>query len=216
MAVSDGQFTQFVADGNLGLQMTRGNDAYRLTAQAQRFDVDGPNRDLGGFTGQWQRKLSDTTQVTAFGQFAVIRFPKQSVRDVNRYTGGVGGVHAFGGKGSPVVYASAFAGVEDEQHSFKNIGRTLLGGRVGGQYTFNARTVGFASVDYQHSFYGGKEPLFAKNRDEDFVSVGAGVRYAFFKSFTVRPEIAYSVSDSTIPIFSYDRWTAIVTFRNDF
>ena len=83
-------------------------------------------------------------------------------------------------------------------------------------HTFNARTVGFASLDYQHSFYGGKEPLFAENRDEDFVSVGAGVRYAFFKSFTVRPEIAYSVSDSTIPIFSYDRWTAIVTFRNDF
>ena len=216
LAVNDGQFTQFIADGNLGLQLTRGNDAYRLTAQAQRFDVNGPNRDLGGFTGQWQRKLSDTTQVTAFGQFAVIRFPGQSVRDVNRYTGGVGGVHAYGGKGSPVVYASVFAGVEDEQHSFKNIGRSLVGGRVGGQYTFNARTVGYASVDYQHSFYGGKEPLFAENRDEDFVNVGAGVRYAFFKSWTVRPEIAYSVSDSTIPIFSYDRWTAIVTFRNDF
>ena len=217
LAVNDGQFTQFIADGNLGLQLTRGDDAYRFSAQAQRFDVGGtPNRELGGFTGQWQRKLSDATQVTAFGQFALISFPDQSVRDVNRYTGGVGGVHAFGGKGSPVVYASAFAGIEDEQHSFKNIGRTLLGGRVGGQYTFNARTVGFASLDYQHSFYGGKEPLFAENRDEDFVSVGAGVRYAFFKSFTVRPEIAYSVSDSTIPIFSYDRWTAIVTFRNDF
>ena len=199
LAVSDGQFT-----------------AYRLTAQAQRFDVSGPNRTLGGFTAQWQRKLSDTTQVTAFGQFALIRFPNQSVRDVNRYTGGVGGVHAFGGKGSPVVFASAFAGVEDEQHSFNNIGRTLVGGRVGGQYTFNARTVGYASVDYQHSFYGGKEPLFARNRDEDFVNVGGGVRYTFFKSWTVRPELAYSVSSSTIPIFDYDRLTAFVTFRNDF
>lgn len=185
LSVHESDFTQHLANGSLGINLRRGVDQYRFVGQAQRFIVGGSDfRDYGGFNVQWQRDLDTNNQITVFGQFAVVRYPDQNIRDVDRVAGGLGWGHAFSGAGRPVMYATVDGGSEFETHSgADHIGRDFAGLRVGGQYALNDRWYALTSLEYERSFYGGPEPFFLKTRDDDFFSASVGARYAVNKNF---------------------------------
>ena len=136
---------------------------------------------------------------------------------MNQYTGGVGIVHALDREGSPVIYASLSGGTDEElRDSRPDLGRKFVNIRVGGQYALNEKAALFGSVSYQYSKYGGNDPLFLRDRSDDFILARAGLTYQLFKGWTVRPEIQYSNNNSNIVINDFDRWQTLVTVRNQF
>ncbi len=218
LSVHEVDFTQHMYNGNLGVNLRRGADQYRLVGQAQKFTVGGNQfRDYGGGVAQWQRELDPDNQITAFIQGAVVRFPGQQIRDVDRVAGGAGWGHAFSGAGKPIMYLTAYGGSEMETHdNASNIGRDFGGLMLGGQYMLGERLYALGSFAFEHSAYGGPEPFFLKTRDDDFYSVSAGLRYAVNKNVSIRPEVRYSRNDSPITVFGFERWEAITTLRYDF
>lgn len=224
LAVEESDFTTKVANGSLGMRMLHEKDAYSLTVQGERFFVDGASalagdRDLIGLTGQWQHTLDQRNQLTAFLQAAIIEFPEQEIRDVNRYSGGVGWGHSFGtATDSPVAYGSVYGGTEDPDDDTlgEHIGRDFVGVRVGAQYLFRPRMIAFGSFTYQYSDYDAADPTFLEVRQDDYFDVGVGVRYQHDRNWSLTPTVRYSSSDSTLVINDYDRVEVMLTARRDF
>ena len=131
IALRDSDFTTTHARGHTGFQLTRDQNQYSLIVQGEKYFVDGPgisnsDRQLGAAVLQWRHIYNDNTQVSLFGQAALIRYPEQQVRNVNRYSGGVGVAHAMPQMaGSPVIFASAFGGVENSQNDRARTGLRL-------------------------------------------------------------------------------------------
>jgi tetratricopeptide (TPR) repeat protein len=218
ITVSEEDFRTRTANGQVGLSLESGDDAFLASLLGQRFYIDGdPNRDQLGTMAQWQHSFSERTMGSVFGQWVAQRFPEQDIRDVNQFAGGVGIVHAMDRAGDPIVYGSAYGGTDNEEvDSRQDIGRTFAGARVGGQYTWNRRTLLTGGVSYQWSRYGADDPLFLETREDHFFLVGAGLEYALNRNWSLRPEIQYTNNDSTLPINEFDRWQAFVIVRNDF
>jgi hypothetical protein len=79
------------------------------------------------------------------------------------------------------------------------------------------RARAFGSVSYQKSWYDSPTPLFGpEDRDDDYVYVDGGVRYAVTKLISVLPEVRYTNNDSNVPIDDFERWEALVSLRSDF
>lgn len=224
----DDDFTTALARGHTGLQYTRGQDEFSLLVEGQRFFVDGSgatssDRQLGGTIVQWRRALTRRTQVSAFGQAALIRYPEQQVRNVNRYLGGLGLGHAFeGARGSPVVFVSAYGGTENSQNDRTGLGggkhfdNDFFGVRAGGRYQLDARSSLFLDLSYQHSDYDAPDPLFASRRDDDFFNLRAGYRFRYDGNWSVTPHLTWTNNDSNIVVNDYDRVAVMITVRNDF
>ena len=213
------EFSQFAASGDLGVEwQATAVDTLRVLAAGQHFVLDGTrNRELGGVTAQWQRSLDQQTQVMLFGQFAALRYPHQILRDVNRATGGIGWGHVFDGRGTPVVFASAYGGVEDAARVHADqVGRVLGGLRLGGRYTFNAQWFATANLDYEYSRYDGAEPAFQRTRREHQIDLSLGLRYRVCAGLTAGPQISWGQDDANIPIFAYQRWQTMLTLRQEF
>jgi tetratricopeptide (TPR) repeat protein len=208
------------ADGNFGVQYSpTEQDRYRLSVYGQKFYVGSDeNRDLGAINGEYLRTLGKSDQVSAFMQYGMFRFPGQHSRDVDRYVGGAGWGHAFAGGGAPVLFVSAYGGTEDDvEDNPGGIARDLLGARIGGEYSMTGRARAFGSVSYQKSWYDSPTPLFGpEDRDDDYVYVDGGVRYAVTKLISVLPEVRYTNNDSNVPIDDFERWEALVSLRSDF
>jgi outer membrane protein len=228
IAFKDSDFTTSYAKGHTGLQLTRERNQYSLIVQGEKYFVDGTSnansdRELGGAILQWRHVYNDNTQVSVFGQAALIRYPEQDVRNVNRYSGGVGFAHALSGiAGSPVIFGSGFGGTENSQNDRSGIGggkhfdREFYGVRLGGQMQMLARGTLYGSVTYQASDYTGLDPIFGDRRDDDFFDAAVGYRYRLDGNWSVNPHVSYSNNDSNIIVNDYERVEFMVTVRNDF
>lgn len=225
------------ADGTLGVAYALSDqDRLRGSAYGQKFIVGSEeNRDLAAFNFDYTHTHGKSDQMSLFSQMAMIRYPDQSLRDVNRYVGGAGWVHAFSGSGTPVVYASGYGGTEvnlndndDPVRPALGVGRNLAGVRVGGEYSFTSRARAFGSVIYEGSWYDSASPGFflagtdptdcdeVDCREDDYVSVNGGVRYSVTRMISIRPEVRYTSNDSNVVLNDYDRWEAMVFFRSAF
>lgn len=211
-------FRSRIADGQVGLSLTRGKNQYRASLLAQRFDFGGDtNREQAGGSLQWLYAYDKRTQYSVFAQAAIQRFPGQQTRDVNQYSVGVGAVHGYDREGQPVVFAGVFVGTDDESEATRpDIGRNFVGIRLGGQYTLNEKMELQGNLSYQYSRYGGDDPLFLKRRRDHFIITRLGLNYSLSKSWSALPEIQYLNNDSTLPINDFNRWQLFVTVRNNF
>ena len=163
--------------------------------------------------------MDQANQFTVFGQASIVRYPEQRVRDVNRYTGGVGWGHAFlGATYNPVIFISAFGGIEDEKSESRGqqFSRDFFGVRGGGQIQIRPKSTLFGSITYQASNYDGTDPTFLDTRDDDFIDVSAGYRYQFNPNWSVSPTVTYNNNDSNFTTSDYDRVEVMVTARIDF
>jgi len=71
-------------------------------------------------------------------------------------------------------------------------------------------------LTYQHSKYGGVNPLFGETREDDFADLTLGANYLYSDGWSLLPEITYSNNDSVLAINSYDRIRALITVRKEF
>lgn len=215
---SHNEFDTAQFDGSLGARWTSGPDSIIALGQGQNFKVGGDNfrNSLGG-TVQWLHNFSQSQQFTLFGQFAALRYPGQQPRNANRYIGGVAYSQAFTARYSPVLFASAYGGAEQETDSaYPWLGSTPLGLRVGGQLSLAEFAILFSYLSYENRRYGGQDPLFLATREDNQFDARLGLAYTVVPKWVVTPQVAYTNNGSNIELYQYNRTVAGVTVRRDF
>ncbi|MEQ8663763.1 MAG: hypothetical protein RLW62_23335, partial [Gammaproteobacteria bacterium] len=177
------------------------------------------DRETAGLSTQYQYAPRETDQLTAFAQFSLVRYPDQRVRDVNRFTGGLGWGHAFADvAGTPIVFGSLFGGFEDEQDEANggHFGRDFYGARIGASYQPRERHQLFTTLTWQQSDYSERDPFFAARRDDEFIDVEAGYRFQYDENWSLSPTLRFTDNSSNIVINEFDRFEFLLTLRNDF
>lgn len=214
----DSQFDTSSLDTSLGVSFKHNRDLFSMTVQNNDFNLNSEDyRRAYGVSGQWQRTIDNSNQVSAFAQATRLDYKGQPARDVNRYVGGVGYGHAFSGDYLPVLFLSGYVGTEDERESgVPWLGHNLYGVRAGGQITYNPKTVVVASASYEHRNYGGQEPLWLVSREDRQFDASIGVNYTPSKFWSIKPQLSYTRNNSNIEIDDYNRYTLSVTLRRDF
>lgn len=205
-------------DASGGARWARGPEQIIAIAQGQDFRLDNNNyrTSLGG-TAQWLHNFSDTQQSTLFGQYAALRYPDQSPRNANRWIVGAAYSQAFGGSYNPIGYLSGYGGNEPTtDDAFSYLGYRPIGVRIGGQLSFAAQVIGFASASWENRRYGGVDPTFLVTRKDNQYDARIGVAYTFLPLWTLTPQVAYTKNNSNIELNEYDRTVAGVTVRKDF
>src|SRR5581483_7557710 len=88
-------FSTYDYDANIGASYRFDRDLVTVAAQFNAFYVDNSQlytdayRNAAGGVLQWQHDFNATNQVSAFAQYAQLRFPSMSPMDVNRSVGGL-------------------------------------------------------------------------------------------------------------------------------
>ena len=211
-------FRTRTVDGNLGLSYNRDKNTYRVSAIGQHFGLDNDGyRDLYGARAGWLHTWNDRTVITSYVQWAAQRFDVVPVRDVDQYSGGIGVIHLMDREGDPLISATLFGGIDDEDRNDRpDIGRDFVGLRMSGEYTWNERTKLRGNFSYQYSKYGADDPFLRETRKDHFLFFSAGVDYRLSKNWYLKPEVQYIHTDSTLPINDYDRWQIFTTVRYNF
>ena len=201
-----------------GVDYQRNDYVYSAVLQGEHFRVDTDAfRNAVGVLGQVRGPVDDVSQFTAYVQATRLTYPSQSLREANRYTVGGAYSRALSGDYSPVVYAGAYVGTEDETHSgVPWLGHKFVGARagIGLDATHDLYLTLSGSVEYRS--YGGQDPLFLKSRDDVIYSLRLAGDYRPAAYWTVTPAIQLIHDDSNISLYEYDRHVVGVTVRRDF
>lgn len=212
------EFNIGVLDANLGFSIRNNDDTYILAMRDNHAFLDYEGyRHAYGLTGQWQRIFDSNNQLIFFAQALRLEYGDQSVRNADRYVGGVKYSHIFQADMAPTLSVSAYAGTENEHASgMPYLGHRLAGARLVGDLTLTSRTTLFWTVSYEHRDYGGQDPTWGLAREDDEYRVSAGLRYAPAAMWTIKPEIAYVRNNSSVEFNDYKRYVFSVTLRRDF
>lgn len=205
-------------DGNLGVSLTKGDDNYSLALQMQTFDVDNNRyRDATGATAQWLRNLDSSSQASAYFQYTDLHYPGQDIRDAERYVVGGAYARALGGEYTPIVFVGAYLGQENEvKQNVAHLGHDLYGIRAGGEMKLTPEWTLFGSASVEERSYGGQDPLFLVGRRDSQFDLRIGASYSPAKSWSITPQLSYTMNDSNVAINDYDRTVFSVSVRRDF
>ena len=205
-------------DGSFGASYTKGEDNYTALLQAQSFDINNTlYRNATGATGQWQRSLNDSSQLSAYVQYSYLSYPGQSIRNADRTVLGGAYARSLGGEKAVVYYAGAYAGTEAVRASnVGHLGNVLYGGRAGGEFKISPQLTALGSVSLEARNYGGQDPLFLTKREDTQFDLKLGLSYVPAQRWTVAPGISYTRNNSNIVINAYDRTVLSVSVRRDF
>lgn len=218
---NEDNFSTYYWDLNGGLSYKRDRDTVTLAAQINAFFVDDPiyrgaYREALGATLQWQHDFDARNQVSAYAQYAQLTYPDQRSRDADRYVGGLGFAHAFA-RDTLVAYVGVYGGTEQEKdENFPQFGQDLYGARIGAQQFLNEKFSIFASAGAEKRQYGGPDPSFLVDREDDQYSALAGIHFVPRKNLRLTLQAAYTDNRSNISIYEYDRVLVSLILRNDF
>ena len=213
------KFSTQIADGSLGLHFMHGRNQYKAALIGQKFALDGSSsRNLFGINTQWLHAIDAGNQLSVFGQYAAIRFPKSSLFDLNQLSAGITWLHLFENAFQPVMHLTAYIGNENELASdAEYIGRDYFGLRAGVRVKTSVKIIWSGVISYQKSKYGGPFPFTGDvTRDDDFIATTVAVDYEINKNWRITPEITYSENKSALGFFDYDRLKTLVSVRVDF
>ena len=191
---------------------------FTLAAQGERFFLDGDTyRDALGGLLQIRHVISNVNQFPGDGHDARLEYPTQTFRDGNRFT--LGGAYSsiLAGKYAPTGFIGGYGGYEaPDDGNFSHLEYHFFGVRMGGQLRFNPQTSLFGFFNYERRNYDATDPLFNEQREDNYYGVRIGSDYMFVRDMTFTPAVDYIRSDSTLEIYTYDRWIVSATVRYDF
>jgi tetratricopeptide (TPR) repeat protein len=226
ITIDEADFASTAADGQLGVLFKSQRHSLNLAIDTNMAKIDGnpvvtnsSDLETFGFSSQYQFSPTETSQISAFGQYAMVRYPDQRIRDVNKITLGMGYGKAFpGAKWSPIVFGSAFGGTEDTQSNVRgaHFGKDFWGVRLGASALISEKHTTSVNLTYQRSYHASEDPIFLAIRDDDFFEVVASYRYQHDKNWSISPQVTLGKNKSNIVLNEYDRLEFLLTFRNDF
>jgi len=204
-------------DSNLGLRKLLDDNTITVALQHNNFNLAGDTyRKAIGINGQWQHNINDHNQASAFIQYSRLEYPKQTIRNADRYLAGASLAHAFASVGYPVLFGSLYGGSENERKSeFPHLGHNFLGMRIGAELSAHDKARLFTGVSYEDRNYGGTEQLWLTSRRDQQWDFNLGARITPAPNWIIRPNLNYTSNHSNVPINKYDRWQISVNFHHD-
>lgn len=220
--IDEDDFSTSSWDLNSGLNYRLDRSTFTLAAQLNAFYVHDPvlyskaYREAVGATLQWRYDFNARNQLSVYTQYAQLTYPEQEPRDADRYVGGFAYAHAFG-QDNLVVYVGAYAGREQEKdEAFPQFGHDLYGVRTGAQQFLSEKFSVFVNASAEMRQYGGPDPFFLVDREDDQYSASAGVHFVPMRNLRLTLQGSYTKNSSNIAINEFDRWLAALMLRNDF
>lgn len=211
-------FNTLTLDATAGARWSSGQHAVTVAGQFQDFELQNDRyRETKGAIGQWQYSYDQRTQFTLYGQAADLHYPTQDIRDATRTVVGAAFGRIFSGEYTPVVFISAYGGQEKEHaDGVPHLGHELAGIRAGGQLRIGLGWTAFGNVAYERREYGGPDPLFLVEREDNQVDFTAGLSYLLRPNTTVIAQYNYTDVDSNIQINSFTRNVGMISLRFNF
>ena len=212
------EFNTTTFDGTVGARWSSGQHAVTVGGQFQEFQLDNDRfRETKGAIGQWQYSYDQRTQFTLYGQYANLEYPTQPIRNANRGVLGAAFGRVFSGEYTPVVFISAYGGQEKEEaDGVPHLGHDLVGIRAGGQLRLGTGWTAFGNLAYERREYGGPDPLFLVERQDNQVDATVGLSYLLRPNTTLIAQYNYTDVDSNIQINSFTRNVTMLSLRFNF
>lgn len=213
---SASQFDTHQLDISGGAAYRVERNEYTVVAQAGTYRVDGNRlRDQAGLVGEWTYRFDNFRQVSSYIQYSRLSYPGQSLRDADRTVIGSSYAHQF--RDGLLAYGGLYVGEEDQRESaFPQFGHKLWGVRLGVQKPFGDALAGFVTLGYEDRKFKGTDPIFLATRHDKQSNLNIGFTWIPAKGWRVVPQIAFTKTDSNIPISDFDKTVLSITARRDF
>jgi tetratricopeptide (TPR) repeat protein len=206
-------------DGRVGALMGQGPDAVRVEGHSGLLYLDNSiNRHNNGLAAEWRHAYTPSHQISVFGQYNRLRYPDAALKsnDVNQTVLGLGWLHAPESVPGSLVFASVYAGQEQDTADRVDGGQKFYGVRAGGQKALNDRTDIFASVGVRTGDYDRFNIAFLDYRHDRQYDASLALSWRPATNWTVRLQVTYTKIESNFDLNTYDRIDASITLRRDF
>lgn len=196
--------------GRAGLRWSMDGESRAINLRSYRLHVDGDFNNQGlSAEGSWDRSFSATTRTGVFSRIGVLRFDNEfSNRDVNQFLLGVSGTRVIDPSRRGMVTVSGILGIDAPLEAESRYGRDLLGVRLYGAWRFGQTMAGRVSAGWQRSHYDKAffEQVDTRPRRDTLADVSASVAWRHGKFLESSAGVSYSSNNSSVELFSYQRW----------
>lgn len=214
-------------EGRIGFQQKFGaTDALRVSAGRSRQTLDDRHgyRSTQSMMAEWRHTFDAMTQGSLWLMDQRNRYGTVGTTSYRQYNGdqllaGVGLVRGFGQANAVIAHLTAYGGGEratDRASGNLDGDKALTGARVGGQLRVLPELDLTASVGGSLTRYELYNLLFRSHRRDYLWDATLGAQWRINKEWTLKPQYAYSRSDSNFGAYDYERHDYSVTLRYDF
>lgn len=217
----ESEFETGAIDGSFGVMRRGADDRLLVSADLQRFYLDGENyRELLGIGARYDRTLSDELGVDLTGRVSQLEYDDRPELDSTLWLLDAGFSRVFRGGGRPVLSAGVFLGTEeaddDGNAAQSNTERDLLGVRASLWFALAPRWTLQGRFQYSTSEYGEESNLFGETREEDYYSAGVSADWRPDAHWRIGPNLTHSRNDANVELYEYDRTEFWVRARYEF
>ncbi len=189
-----------------GYQTQRGSSRLRVPVQLQWMQLDGEHyRDLATVGIDWSSPVADRQTMTLFAQGGLLKYAKQSEKDIRLGLFGIAYNHELERSGS-YVSASFYAGREDTiNNDSPQNGRDYYGIKGGFQWEPAPDQRAYLVAGWQESDHSARDPVFASVRRDQQVELLIGWQKQLDRHFKLKAELELTDNRSNITIYDFDR-----------
>jgi hypothetical protein len=214
-------------EGRIGFQQKIGAaNALRVSTGRSRQTLDDKHgyRRSQSLMAEWRHTFGAATQSSLWLLDQRSRYGAVGTTSYRQYGGdqllaGLGLVRGFGQANALIAHVTAYGGAEraTDRAAGNLDGDKMLGGvRVGGQIRLLPALDLTASVGGSLTRYELYNLLFLKHRRDHVWDAMLGAQWRLNKEWTLKPQYAYSRSDSNFGAYDNERHDYSVTLRYDF
>jgi outer membrane protein len=172
-------------------------------------------RKISGITGEWTYRPDGLRQWGTYLQISQLEYPRQSLRDADRFVLGTSYAQQLGGK--IIYYVGGYLGSEQAQDDrFPFLGHKLFGLRTGLQLPVHPNWSLFASASLENRRYSGTDPSFLIVRRDTQLDINVGATWAIADKWSIKPQISFNRVHSNVVINDSNKYSVSVMARREF
>ncbi len=206
-------------DGRVGVRYALDRNTYSMALSYGQYYLDHSyNYENHGFSIEWRRAMDERNIASVFGLHNRLRFPDPSLQanNVNQPIMGVSWLRALNSQGTTFVQGSSYYGYERDTDARVDGDRKFWGVRALAQHGFDEKLDVYASASAQLGDYEKLNFLFQTFRKDRQYDAAAGMIVHLDRNWTLRPQLAYTRTQSNIQTYDYERYDLSFTLRRDF
>lgn len=208
-------YNTLVSDLSVGLARRANKHQFIVRAQGQNYRLhDKDYRNLVGVLGQYSYAVTERAEVGLFAQASRLYYPRNNLRNANRYTLGASWTQGLANDRA-VVYLSGYGGSERtiKSKAPRNYNYGFAGARTGGMYLVTPRMQLEGGISAENRRYRDKDLLFQKGRRDTIYDAYLGLNYAINRKLSIRPEYRYTHNKSNMVLYDYKRHVVTMNLR---
>lgn len=205
---------------NGGVQKRDDYNRYRFSVRTQNYQLAGePYRNLIGLGGSWDAQLDQRSRLQVYGQFSETTYDDVGLdyKDASNITIGTGYSSSYSGSLSPVLFTSAYIGIDEAKDDSitakSNTERNFLGLKIGNQITLDNQYALVSSASYQLSEYAEEDITFGEVRSDQQLNVNLLLNWLINKNLTVKSGLLFTDNQTNIETSQYQRTQLTIGLR---